>query len=394
MNIIQNFPSRWNTKFKLFIVWSISVVFLGTYITGCGHSNPFYRSDGEPPVKPPVSLDQVQQRILLIGDAGKPREKEPVLQKLADWAGQLPQKTTVIFLGDNLYPNGMPPPEDDWRGEAERRLSAQIDVLKKSGARAVFLPGNHDWGYGKKGLIRQQNFVLESMDDDSSFLPLNGCPGPVKIDRKGIRIIALDSDWWIREELQENVDCPQKDHKSALQELERLLDSAEDRNIVVVAHHPLASHGPHGGFFDWKDHLFPLTNLADWAWLPLPVVGSLYPLMRWHVLKQHEDNDHAIYKTMIAQFSGTFSINPPLVYASGHEHVLQVLKGGQNVQYLLVSGAGSKEKITKVTDGPNTLFAHQHTGFMVLDFLKDQRVLLRVVEPVEPETLYYKWLDN
>ena len=50
------------------------------------------------------------------------------------------------------------------------------------------------------------------------------------------------------------------------------------------------------------------------------------------------------------------------------------------------------KKATPVTNGDNTLFAHQHTGFMSIDFLMDERILLRVVEPIGEKVVFHHWL--
>ena len=74
-----------------------------------------------------------------------------------------PERTLVVFLGDNLYPNGLPAEADPWRREGERRLAAQADAALDAGARVLFLPGNHDWdGMRKDGLasvVRQERFL-------------------------------------------------------------------------------------------------------------------------------------------------------------------------------------------------------------------------------------------
>jgi hypothetical protein len=48
--------------------------------------------------------------------------------------------------------------------------------------------------------------------------------------------------------------------------------------------------------------------------------------------------------------------------------------------------------VKEVTSGENTLFAHQHTGFMAVDFFTDGKVLLRVVEPEGKGVLFHQWL--
>ena len=108
-----------------------------------------------------------------------------------------------------------------------------------------------------------------------------------------------------------------------------------------------------------------------------------------------QDTNGEDYTYMINQLNEAFSVpgrkTSLLIYAAGHDHSLQVLKGDRT-DYLLVSGAGSYEKRSPVTDGKNTLFAHEHTGFIVIDFLENTNVLLRVVEDGNKEVQFHHWL--
>jgi hypothetical protein len=73
----------------------------------------------------------------------------------------------------------------------------------------------------------------------------------------------------------------------------------------------------------------------------------------------------------------------PLIYAAGHEHSLQVFRGRRGPRYLLVSGLGSSSKATPVGRNGASLFAHsdrERAGFMQVDFLRDGRVRLAVVQ--------------
>ena len=127
-------------------------------------------------------------------------------------------------------------------------------------------------------------------------------------------------------------------------------------------------------------------------------MGSAYPYARWHLVRSDQDMNGTRNKNMVAQLNSAFAKRklppqgpPLLIYASGHEHSLQVLKGDVT-DYLLVSGAAASRKVTEVMSGENTLFAHQHTGFMAIDFLDDEKVLLRVVEPEGNGVLFHRWL--
>ncbi|MFA9454201.1 MAG: metallophosphoesterase, partial [Candidatus Aminicenantaceae bacterium] len=360
--------------------------------TGCSHVKPFYREAPASLNQPAPSPDAIRYRLLLLGDAGAPREDEPNLSLLMQWAQEVPARTMVIFLGDNVYSDGMPPPDTPERTERERRLQAQIDVIRDSGAEGFFLAGNHDWEQDLAGLRRQADLIQAQLGRDDAFLPQPGCVGPVMLDREHLRIIALDTDIWLNPRLDPSGECSHKDLEESLNELKDLLRTAGERHVVVVGHHPLDTHGIHGGFYDWKDHLFPLRAVKSWMWLPLPIIGSLYPLLRWNVRKHYEELNSDTYRDMIRRFGEVFSIKKPLLNAGGHDHSLQVMVG-DSVGYILVSGAGIDSQLSTVTDRENTLFAHLHTGFMAVDFLEDGSVWLSVVEPRPTEVVFHLRLD-
>ncbi|MFZ0390553.1 MAG: metallophosphoesterase [Calditrichia bacterium] len=372
------------------LVFSFLLVII---LTGCSHTSPYLRSGRIAADDPAYSNSDILQRFLFIGDAGEPQSPEPVLDLLESWASELPQNTQLIFLGDNLYPSGMVPQDDPWRTTAENRLGKLTAVVTESKSRGVFLPGNHDWHQGLDGILRQQQFINDQLKQDSSFLPPDGCIGPVVQDIAGIRLIYLDTDFWLSD-IETSPECPVTAKDSAVVKIRTALQGAGERPVFFLAHHPLLTYGPHGGFFDWKDHLFPLTRLIPHFYLPLPIVGSLYPLVRWNLIKSSEDLVSEEYGKLIADLESAFAVNPPLLYAAGHDHNLQVLSGGDAAGYILISGAGSQKKLTNVDDGKRTLFAHLHSGFMAVDVLKDHRIILQVVEPGPHEVVFRKWLKE
>jgi len=318
---------------------------------------------------------------------------EPTLTLLEEWAREAPARTMVIFLGDNVYDDGMPPPEAPDRMEKERRLQAQVDVIENSGAEGFFLAGNHDWVQGLPGLRRQADYIRARLGHDNGFLPKAGCVGPVKLDRDLLRIIALDSNIWVNPRLAPGGNCPHRDLDSSWNELKEQLLTAGERQVVVVSHHPLDTHGIHGGFFDWKDHLFPLREVKSWMWFPLPVIGSLYPILRWNLRRHPEELNSPTYRDMIHRFREVFAYKKPLLNAGGHDHSLQVMEG-ESVGYILVSGAGIDSRLSTVTDRENTLFAHLHAGFMAVDFLQDGSAWLSVVEPGPQAVVFSLRLDT
>ena len=303
------------------------------------------------------------------------------LAALRGWVDDMPDRTLVVFLGDNAYPEGL---TEARRDDAQRRLERQVQVVEDTPAEAIFIPGNHDWADGgPDGLtaLRAQEAFLRGR---ARFLPANGCPGPALVDvpavEPRVRVVALDTQWWLHDWSRPTDGCTPGTEAQVVEVLRAALET--DLPVVVAAHHPLATHGPHGGFFDWRAHLFPLTALARWLWVPLPGVGSLYPLSRRAAPPDQDlraDENREMRDALAAAFLDGAG-RGPLLYAAGHEHSLQVLRS-DIVDYVLVSGAGSRAKITPVASGPDTVFAHEHAGFMALD-VAPEAIRLSVVEPV------------
>jgi len=345
----------------------------------------------------------VDVTLFLIGDAGAPAappDSEPVLVALRVAASAVPHPF-VVFLGDNVYPRGMPDSADPGRPEAERRLAAQLAVLRESGARGMFVPGNHDWdkhAVGGWDAVRRQERFIGAAGNGVALLPGGGCPGPAVVDvGQVVRIVALDTQWWLHDgpkPQDPTSSCPADSRAEVIDSLRAALASAGERVVVVVAHHPLLSSGPHGGHFGWKDYLFPLRAAKSWLWLPLPLIGSAYPIARKEGISS-QDESSAAYSNMRSAFDSAFHDRPPLIYAAGHEHALQVITG-TSARYVLVSGAGFFGHTEPVVVLDGMRFARSASGFMRVDVLRDGRARLGVLtvnrEGVATEA-YSLWLN-
>lgn len=358
-------------------------IFFGLY--GCSIQSSFLRQ-GESGHVPSIHPDSISHTILLIGDAGEPLpdEQELNFKILTYHASRYPKKTSIIFLGDNIYPKGLPESFHPDRNEMERRLNEQILIAARSGAFGLFVPGNHDWEYqGKNGLTalrRQEEFIIEKHLPNVTMLPRGGYPGPSIMDiGDSIRIIAVDTQWWLHaydKPLYDGDDDEVQTKKRFLDSLSQALNT--QKKVVVVAHHPLESHGEHGGFFDWRDHIFPLRKLVEWLWVPLPGIGSLYPLSRMIGISD-QDFSGRRYEELRFNLDSVLSLHEPVVYAAGHEHTLQVLDR-KSRHYFLVSGKGIEKHDEGLTYGDNSIFASRGTGFMRMDFSMNGTIRLGVIE--------------
>jgi hypothetical protein len=320
--------------------------------------------------------------LILIGDAGAPAPDDPVLVALEQAAARAPDRTTVVFLGDNIYPAGLPEPGAPDRAEGERRLQRQLDAVLRSGATGLFIAGNHDWAKNAPGgwdAIRRQEALLSARSGGRvALIPGEGCPGPEVRDAGPIRVVLLNTPWWFNagDRPEAGSTCLADTPEELEATLRNVLAANAGRPVVVAGHHPLASAGEHGGRFNARQHLFPLTDLAGWAWLPLPVVGSLYPGYRALGFAS-QDLPSGIYTAYREMMERAMRDHPPLLVAGGHEHNLQVMEGRP---WLVVSGTGYFGHSSPAGWLDSTRYASSAAGWVQLDALTDGRIRLAVVE--------------
>jgi len=221
----------------------------------------------------------VSHRMYLIGDAGNVPMggSNNVLTYLNNQLPKESKESSIVYLGDNIYPGGMPPKNAGGERElAEYRLQVQMDILANFKGQAFFIPGNHDWNqWGLKGLKREEKFIEKYLNKDTEdednwqnyFLPDNGCPGPEVIElNEQLILVIIDSQWWLADWDKEPTihDGCEVKNKFMLQFLfENILRKHRRKNVVVAMHHPLYTNGPHGGKASLKEHIFPLTQVMN-----------------------------------------------------------------------------------------------------------------------------------
>jgi hypothetical protein len=331
---------------------------------------------------PPAELTpaEVETTLFLIGDAGAPDPHQvgAPLDSLAAQAAAAPGRTYVVFLGDNVYPEGVPREgAPEWK-DARRRLAAQVRAVPDD-ARGLFIAGNHDWSYGEAfGLyaVRLQEAMIADLagEKDVALVPGNGCPGPTVVDEGRLRLVLVDTQWWLHDFIvhDEETDCTRDKGTVTAALRGAVRPPREDGITVVLGHHPLITGGKHGGY-----------------------CGVTGPFHRFGGRSQ--DIMSTANRTMRDSLESAFAAHPPLVYAAGHEHNLQVLRGGPAVQHLLVSGAGAPSKVACAVRLRESHYVSQNrVGYMRLDILKDRGVLLSVYRYTSDGTggrSYTQWLE-
>jgi Omp85 superfamily domain/Calcineurin-like phosphoesterase len=322
--------------------------------------------------------DTIIQRIVLIGDAGQlTNGKHPVVDAVRNLI-PLDKKTTVLFLGDNLYKNGLPDDQTASYNLDRAILDSQLSVAEGKPAKVIMIPGNHDWENGSRGgydaIIRQQYYVDIIHQKNAEYWPKDGCPGPVEISLgNDVTVIIFDSQWWLHpyDKPEIESDCQCKTREELVEQIRDIAARNSKKLVLLACHHPFKSNGMHGGFYTFKQHLFPLTDMKKNLYIPLPVIGSIYPIAR-SVFGTPQDLKHPVYSNMISQISVAVKAAPNLVFVSGHDHNLQLIKDS-NYHYV-VSGGGCKQNRT--SPAKNSLYNNTTTGFSVMEVSKNKNVTL------------------
>ncbi|HYG38154.1 MAG TPA: metallophosphoesterase [Cytophagales bacterium] len=310
-------------------------------------------------------------KIFLIGDTGKPNlhGKDEVLELLKNKLLESDKNSTVIFLGDNIYPNGLPSIQDEKRKLAEKRINKQLDILKEYKGSIYFISGNHDWNKGKGGGLeyvkRQEEYIQNYLGKSNIYLPPHGCPGPEEVFvNDGLKLIFINTQWWVQKGktpigLKDKCKAQSEDHFFNLLDEMLLRDK---RKAIVIGHHPLYSKAMHGGVFSAKQHIFPLRFVHKHLYIPLPGAGSIYPLYR-RFFGVVEDISYPPYRRMKKKLLSIFKKHKDLIYVSGHDHNLQYIK--KSHQHYLISGSGSKAAYAR--RGKSSVFSFTVKGFLQLN---------------------------
>jgi hypothetical protein len=320
--------------------------------------------------------DSIVARIVVVGDAGAlVGQRSPVIDGIKKLV-PLDNKTTVVFVGDNLYGEGLPNDQftDYWKFRAV--LDSQVSVVRNSKAKAYFIPGNHDWMNGKPGgweaILRQQRYIDQISRDNVKFYPEGGCPGPVEVKiTDDVILVVMDSQWWLHQNEKPGIesDCPQKTKEEVLTELGEILNKNDKKLVLFAFHHPFKSNGIHGGYYTLKQHIFPFTDINKKLYIPLPLIGSLYPISRG-IFGDIQDLKHPIYQDMVKRVETVVKQHHYTVFLHGHEHNLQYFADSNfNV---IISGSGCKR--SRVQKGRSSEYVTSTLGFALIEVSKNKNV--------------------
>jgi hypothetical protein len=325
-----------------------------------------------------AQVDSIRHRIFLLGDAGDlVNGVHPVidwLKKNVDWNDE---RNIAIYLGDNIYPYGLPTEGETDYDVSKRIMDYEISLVKDKKAKAYFIPGNHDWWNGKIGgwqrVQNQVDYINGQQLSNVEAWPTNGCPGPITVEVDTQLVVVLaDSQWflYVHDKPGPGSNCQTKTLDEFTLELEEIINTHPNQLVMVAMHHPLYSEGVHGGAYTWKQHIFPFAEAVKGLYIPLPIIGSVYPLARG-VFGTVQDFNHPVYRAMAKEIETVLRRHPNTMSVAGHDHSQQLLM--KDSMPFIVSGAVAE--LTRVRrNNKNLLYADVNYGFSMVEVTKSGKV--------------------
>lgn len=343
----------------------IIVVLTLLFVSACATYKAQYSNEKYDDVQFPDKA--ISHSFYLIGDGGNSPigTSSKAIGYLKEHLGKASKHSTVVFLGDNIYPKGLPKKNDEGRSFAEHQLNVQMESVKDFKGDAVFIPGNHDWySDGLKGLKRQEDYI-EKVLGKHTFLPENGCPIERVNISDNIVLIVVDSEWYLTNWDKHptiNDDCEIKTREKFFDELEGEIKKARGKTTLIAVHHPIFTNGSHGGQYSFGSHMSPL-----------PVLGSVKNIVRKTGGVITVDNQNMRYNAFKKRIITLSQENEKTIFVSGHDHNLQYIVQDNLPQ--IVSGSGSKTNATRNVGGGQFSYATQ--GYARLDVFEDGSSFVR-----------------
>lgn len=332
----------------------------------CATYKPQYDSDDYKSLESPSK--KIETKFYLVGDAGySPMDgMSAALTAFHNYVSKEDSKGDyTIFLGDNIYPAGLPEESHPDRVYAENALNGQLKSIENFKGTTLFIPGNHDWyAGGVDGLKRQEKYVEDALGKDT-FLPENGCPLESIDVSDNIQLIIVDSEWYIEnwnKNPKINDDCEIKTRERFLEELEGEIKKSEKKTTILAMHHPMYTNGIHGGYYPAYRHLYPSNSK-----IPMPILASLITQVRTQGGVSFQDRYNKHYNELMSRVERMVLDSKNVVIVSGHEHSLQYIENEGVKQ--IISGSGAKESVAAL--GENGLFSYGKQGFVEFTVFED-----------------------
>ena len=291
-----------------------------------------------------------------------------LISNLDDVAAEDDRLESLVTYLENVYsPLALVLNGDFSQDPKLRQLVKLAECIgNKPECRMIITQGDRDWadsglqGWSK---VRQTEKAIRKLKfPNVLWINAKGCPGPeiITLDNH-LQLIGINTQWFNHpydKPIAESGDCKIGEADEFYEELEDLIDEHSDQNVLIVGHYPIRSNGPYGG-------RYPLT---DWLF-PMPVISGFVTSYKQNVGGPKEINNER-YEIFREKFLDILLARNSLVYASGHDRHMEVLRHGEN--YLLNTGCFGKN--SGVKNSRFTVSTSRKSGFTNLIYVPDGEV--------------------
>jgi len=257
------------------------------------------------------------QSIYLLGDAGSSQAEIQGVLDLLKSQTEATENNTILFLGDNIFPSGLPDSAENGRIESEVILKNIITKVASLNAQTYLIPGEKDWDNGGRDgwvKVKYQGAYIDSLKfKNISFLPDGGCPGPIEIPiNEEIVLVIIDTQWILHpwDKPKRESDCSSKSTTDIIAHIQEIVNRNKHKKLVVASHHPVFSFGLHGTRF----------------------FGGIQGLRNFK------------YKAMSSVFSKILNLHGNAIHVSAHDNSLQYIER-RNSHYLVCGSAAISQNV-------------------------------------------------
>ena len=319
---------------------------------------------------PTGSLDY---STFLVGDLGDNYARGlTTLEAMVEAMPKEKKQSSLLLLGNVTGKDGLRQNNND---DEVAHLDALIDRLQRVPGSIYYTAGEYELGSDGQfnRLERLEKYFKKHSEKKVHFMPNKACSGPDDEElADGIGLIGVNTAWymadWNRDdEVSEGCDYTNRDAMTFA--LADEIKGYRDQVKIVMMHHPLQANGNRGGQYSLRQHLFPLTDLIPGAYVPLPVVGSIFRLIQG-VGGGPQDVNSLRYQNFVRKVKTGIDDEVNVVFVSGHEHNMMLVHEKEYMQ--VVAGSGSVRG--PGVGGNDANFVQGAVGYSRLDFYNDGSV--------------------
>lgn len=347
-------------------------------LQSCSTTKPFYGTGETDWKEKSISPVPVKYTVVLMGGFDYQHSTtEESFKLLKEHINPSDTNHAIVYLNDRVYRNRNDKKKDLEKTLARKKLDEQLNYLQSDKGKLIFIAGREKASKRKYYTSEKvHDHIEKKLDGRKVFYPKDGCAGPDEVHlNDDLLLIPVNTSYWLWKQKKDHPDCEPETNVEWIANIKEVIDENQRKNILVAGHHPAINLGNNGGWFSLKQHIFPLTELNKNLYIPLPVVGTLYPIIR---IAMGTKNDRAYppYNKMRKDFVRTFLGYKNLVYASGLEKNFQYFKySGQD--YIITNSSSE----TSFTGTIRSKFTYEANGITKMTYLENGEVWMEFIVP-------------